>query len=274
MGALFGLLTSLSITSGEFFSRRVTNEAGPIVAAAAVSLVAAMVTFVVAALTDGTIIARDMALGACAGVCVGLGMTTYLQGLRVSSSAVIGPVVASLSSLIPFGYAAVTTDAPPWLGYVGAFTAVGGLVLVTVGGAAASNVAAGLRLGLISGAGYGTGTSILINVTEEAGRWPLVSLRGMAFVAIVTFAVARRRPLLPPRAFASRSVAAGLFSGSSSVMLLAGLAANPAAASVTASLFPATSVAAGRLFFGDSVSRIQLVGLFVVIAGTIAIVLA
>lgn len=59
-----------------------------------------------------------------------------------------------------------------------------------------------------------------------------------------------------------------------SVFLLAGLAVNPAATSVTATVYPATSVAAGRAFFGDSVSRVQIVGLVVVIVGTIAIVLA
>ena len=172
MGALFGLLTSFSITSGEFFSRRVTNEVGPIVATSVVSLVAAITTLVVAIVSDGALIGEDMLLGAASGVCFGVGMATYLQGLRVSSSAVVGPVVASLSALIPFFYAAVTAEAPAWLGYVGAGTAVTGLVLVTVGGAAASNVAGGLRFGLISGTGYGVGTSFLINVSEEAGRWP------------------------------------------------------------------------------------------------------
>ena len=33
MGALFGLIAALTIAAGDFFSRRVTNEIGPIVAA-------------------------------------------------------------------------------------------------------------------------------------------------------------------------------------------------------------------------------------------------
>ena len=108
MGALLGLLTSFSITSTEIFSRRITNEIGPIVATSIVSLVAAVTTVVVALVTDGTIIARDMVLGGLSGICFGIGMATYFEGLRVSSSAVMGPTVASLSALIPFGWAAVT----------------------------------------------------------------------------------------------------------------------------------------------------------------------
>mgnify|MGYP001309782469 CR=1 FL=1 len=57
-------------------------------------------------------------------------------------------------------------------------------------------------------------------------------------------------------------------------LLLAGFTFNAAATSVTASLFPATSVAAGRLFFGDAVNRAQVTGLVIVIIGTITIVIA
>ncbi len=274
MGALFGLLASLSITSMEFFSRRITNEVGPIVAAAGASLVAAFATIAIAAIDGGDLIGQDLLLGAGSGLGFGLGLSTYLQGLRISSSAVIGPTVASLSALIPFGYAAITGDAPPALGYLGAGLAVAGLILVTMGGSEASNVRGGLPVGIVSGMGYGFGTLLLINVTEESGSWPIASQRTAAFVAIAAFAVIRRRPVLPPARFAPQAGAAGVIAAMASVFLLAGLAVNPAATSVTATVYPATSVAAGRAFFGDSVSRVQIVGLVVVIVGTIAIVLA
>ncbi|MEM9464782.1 MAG: EamA family transporter [Actinomycetota bacterium] len=274
MGALFGLLASLAITSMEFFSRRITNEVGPIVAAAAASLIAAIVTFGVAAIDGGDLIGRDLLLGAGSGIGFGLGLSTYLHGLRISSSAVIGPTVASLSALIPFGYAAVTGDAPPALGYLGAALAVAGLILVTVGGSEASNVRGGLPVGIVSGMGYGVGTLLLINVSEDSGSWSIASQRVAAFAAIATFALIRRRPVFPPVRFARHATAAGVIAAMSSVFLLAGLAINPAATSVTATVYPATSVAAGRAFFGDAVTRLQVGGLVVVILGTIAIVLA
>ena len=274
MGALFGLLASLSITSMEFFSRKITNEVGPIVAAAAGSLIAAVITVGIALVGGGDLIGRDLLLGAGSGLGFGLGLSTYLHGLRISSSAVIGPTVASLSALIPFGYAAISDDAPPVLGYLGAALAVVGLILVTVGGSAASNVAGGLPVGIISGLGYGIGTLLLINVTEESGSWPIASQRTAAFAAIAIFALIRRRPVLPPIRFAGHAGAAGVIAAMASLFLLAGLTINPAATSVTAAVYPATSVAAGRTFFGDAVTRVQVLGLVVVILGTIAIVLA
>ena len=274
MGALFGLLASFSITGMEFFSRKITNEVGPIVAAAAASFVAALATLAIAIVDTGEILTRDLLLGAGSGLGFGLGLCTYLQGLRISSSAVIGPTVASLSAVIPFLYAALTDQAPPVLGYVGAGLAIVGLILVTVGGSEASNVAGGLPVGIVSGIGYGVGTTLLISVDEASGSWPIATQRGAAFVAIATFAILRRRPVFPPRRFAGHATIAGLIAALASVFLLAGLAISPAATSVTATVYPATSVAAGRAFFGDAVARVQIVGLVVVIAGTIALVLA
>lgn len=274
MGAVFGLVASLCISSMEFFSRRISNEVGPIVAAASASAVAALATILIAVVDVGDLISRDLLLGAGSGLGFGLGLAMYLTGLRISSSAVIGPTVASLSALIPFTYSAITQEAPPVIGYVGAGFAVAGLVMVTVGGSAASNVAGGLPIGLVSGCGYGVGTILLINVTEESGSWPIASQRVASFAAIAAFALIRRRPVFPPRRFAPHATAAGVVAACSSAALLTGLALNPAATSVTASVYPATSVALGSAIFGDSVTRAQVLGLVTVIAGTIIIVLA
>jgi len=272
MGALFGLLAALSISTTEFFGRRVTNEVGPIVAASSTSLLAAVTALAIAAVTDGSAIGRDLLLGGASGLGFGVGMSTYLQGVRVSSSAVVGPVSAALTALIPFTYAAVIAEAPSALGYVGAALAIIGLMFVTIGGSAATNVAGGLPFGTMSGLGYGLGTLVLINVSDEAGSWPVVTQRLVAFAAVAAFALARKRPILPPRQYAPPALGAGLFAGLSSVLALIGLSANAAAASVTITLFPAGSVLIGRILFRDAVTRAQVIGLAIVITGTVAIV--
>ena len=107
----------------------------------------------------------------------------------------------------------------------------------------------------MSGLGYGIGTAFLVDVTDDAGVWPVSSQRCMAFITIILWAMLRKRPLLPPVQFAPQSTAAGLFGGLNAALLLANTF-NAAATSVTASLFPATGVAAG-LFFGDAVGRVR-----------------
>ena len=274
MGALLGLIAAVCITLTEFFSRRVSDEIGPLASAAAASITAAATVIPIALVVGGDPTGQDLVLGACSGVGFGIGIAAYLQGVRISSSAVIGPTVAALATLIPFLYAAVVEDVPPALAWIGAATVVVGLLFVTIGGDVASNVRGGLPIGIVSGLGYGIGTAFLVDVTDDAGAWPVASQRGMAFVTIIIWALIRRRPLLPPMRFAPQSTAAGLFGGISTALVLAGFTFNAPATSVTASLFPATSVAAGRLFFGDAVNRAQVIGLAIVILGTIAIVVA
>ncbi len=274
MGALFGLLASLSITTTEFCGRRIANEIGPVVAASVTSFLATFTALAVALTTQGDPLLGDLGLGALSGIGFGLGISTYLQGVRVSTSAAVSPSSAALTVLIPFSYAAVATTLPPPWSFVGAAGAVVGLVLVAEGGSAAANAAAGLRMGLISGVGYGVGTVLLIETSEAAGQWPIVAQRAAAFSTIAGYALLRRRPLLPPLRFARNAAVAGLAAGMSSVFLLWGLEANAAAASVTASLYPASSVLVGRSFFADSVTRTQLLGLVVVIASAIVIVLS
>lgn len=274
MGALLGLIAAVCITLTEFFSRRVSDEIGALASAAAASLAAAATIVPLALFVGGDPTGQDLVLGACSGVGFGIGIAAYLLGVRVSSSAVIGPTVAALATLIPFLYAAVVEDLPPIFAWLGAITVVTGLLFVTMGGDVASNVRGGLPIGIVSGLGYGIGTAFLVDVTDDAGVWPVASQRGMAFITIILWAMLRKRPLLPPMRFAPQSTAAGLFGGLSTALLLAGFTFNAAATSVTASLFPATSVAAGRLFFGDAVSRAQVIGLVIVIIGTITIVIA
>ncbi|MCP4959106.1 MAG: DMT family transporter [Actinomycetia bacterium] len=273
MGALLGLFAAFAVSSSELFGRRVVNQAGPIVAASTASLVASIVALAISVGGGEAPLLRDLVVGGLSGVGFGLGMASYLQGLRESTSAVVGPVVASLVVLIPFSYSALIEDLPGVLSLLGAAASLLGLVFVTVGGLGVGNVAFGLRWGLISGLAFGVGTAVFIESSGDSGWWPVVSQRAVAFTAIAVFAVASSRPLVPQRSVAGQAVAAGVFAAFSSILLLAGLNLDPAAASVTSALYPASSVVIGRVIFRDSVTRWQIVGLIIVVGGTIAIVL-
>ena len=272
MGALFGLLTSLSVTTSEMFGRQVSNQDGPVVAAASASFFATLTGLVVALVAGGDPTGTDWVLGAGAGVLFGGGMVAYLQGVRIASSAVVSPTVAALTALIPFIYTAIVHDVPSALAVAGALVAVVGLLLVTMGGATADNTRGGLLYGAMSGVGYGGGAVLLIETSNDAGTWPAFALRAVSVLMIVMLAIVRRRPVIPGAGLRAKSAVSGAMSGASSILLLVGLQANPAAAAVTGSLFPATSVAGGRIVFGDSVTATQVVGLITVIAGVVGVV--
>lgn len=272
MGAIFGLLASLSISTAEIFGRRLASAGGPLAAAAIVSALATATTLIVALALGGSPTAADLLLGAASGLGFGLGIAAYLAGVNVSSSAVVAPMTAALTTIIPFGVASIVDEAPGIIGLVGVAAVVAGLVFITTGGAAASNVARGALIGGLSGIGYGVGTALLIGVSDDAGGWPLVPQRAVAFVAIVAWARARGVSLSMPRSHVREAPVMGTLAGASSVFILLGLRADAPTASVTGNLFPATSVLFGRVLFGDSLSRAQVLGLGIVLAGIVAIV--
>jgi drug/metabolite transporter (DMT)-like permease len=223
---------------------------------------------------SGDAIGRELLIGAASGVGLGVGLWCYLGGLAVSSAAVVSPIVATESAVIPFAYAVARgSDASMW-SIVGAMVAIGGLALIAAGGVPASNVADGTRWGLVSGLGYGFGLSIVIETTEASGAWPAATQRIAAFGLLLLLAA--RVPPADRRLGSLRLVGAisGVFAALSTIWYLLGVQADATPAVVTASMFPAASVVVGRFGFGDHVTRRQVVGLAVVLLGVAAVVAA
>lgn len=273
MGALFGGLAALSIGLADLFSRQIVNRRGPNVAAMMIQAVATLASLGMVLLIASRFVWRDLAIGALSGVGLAMGLACYLGGLARSSSAVVAPVVATLSAVIPFGYAVARgASSSPWA-ITGAAVAVAGLVMVTAGGEAVANVGAGTRWAVASGLGYGFGLSVVIEATEASGAWPAVGQRAaaMLIMVLVMFRSEARFPLVGVRML---GIAAGVVAALSTVFYLLGVQADPTPAVVTASMFPAVTVAVGRMVFHDSVSRAQLAGLGVVLVGVTAVVAA
>lgn len=272
MGAVFGSLSAICIGVSDLFGRKVVGASSALTAAAIMQIIAAgtswaSVLFVASAFDSG-----DFALGAWSGIGMAVGLACYYEGIARSSSTVVAPLVATLAALIPFVYTIVLGASPSILAIVGASIAIGGLVLVTIGGDSPEHVGAGLRWGLVSGLGYGFGLSVIINVASESGSWPAVSQRVAAFAALVAVARLSKLAVLPPSGVRLSGLGAGIFAGLTTVFYLLGIAIDAPVAVVTGSMFPAASVAVGWLFFRDPVSRLQVVGIAVVLAGVAGVV--
>ncbi len=271
MGALFGTLTSLSIGASDFFARTVVNRRGAIIATLVMQAVGTVASFVILLFLGGEAIAADIFVGFVSGTGMGIGIWGYLSGLRTSSSAIVSPIVATMSAVIPFAYAiARGADASGWA-ITGAVVAISGLVLVSRGGGPIGNVGAGIRWSVFSGFGYGFGLSIIIEASSDSGMWPALSQRlgALLLAAVVVWATHTDLGLLGIR---FHGVAAGIFAALSTVFYLVGVQADAAPAVVTASMFPAVTVLVGRFVFHDVVTRLQALGLVIVLAGVSAVV--
>lgn len=274
VGIIFGALTSLSIGFADLFGRRVVNSRGPIVAGVAMQFVAIITSLVAVALLSSRFVVGDMLIGFASGVGIGIGLWAYFSGISRSSSAVVAPLVATMSAVIPYSYAVLRGASPALLAVIGALLALIGLVVITFGAGRTDAMATGLRWGLISGSGYGFALSIMIEATEASGAWPSVGQRIAAFVLMIVLARRVRLDPFPPVGLRVAAIAAGVLAGLSTIFYLFGVQADATSAVVTASLFPAVSVVVGRLAYGDDVVPRQIAGIAIVLLGVIGVSVA
>lgn len=272
MGALLGTLSAIAIGISDLFGRRAVRAGGALAGAAVVSLFAIVSSAAAVLLLGTSATGTDLVLGAVSGVGLGLGLLLYYGGIVRSSSSVVSPVVAAMSAIIPFGWAIVAGARPSALAYAGAVVTIAGVVGITVGGGGAAHVLVGLRWGLVSGLAYGTGFAVVLETSADAGAWPALWQRIAATAVLGTVAVHRRVAVAPPAGARATAAIGGLLAGLTTVLYLAGARFDPTATVITSSMFPAASVAVGWAFFGDHVTRAQVMAIGVMLAGVAAVV--
>ena len=272
MGALFGVLSSLSVGVSEMFGRRGAKVTGVLAVCVVSQGVAAVAAFAMLLWLPSQPTWPDLGRGAVSGAGFGIGMVAYLGGLMRSSATVIAPMVATMTVVIPFGVAVAGGAEMTGLAALGVGVALVGLLFITAGGRVGSGTLAGLLWGATSGFGYGVGLAALIGTSSAGGSWPAVVQRLVACLLTVVAALVVHSPVVPRGAVRWTALWSGVFGGLASVLYLLGIQADVLPAAVTGAMFPAISVAIGRLVFGDSVRSVQLLGLGLVLAGVAGVV--
>ena len=272
MGALFGALSSLSVGMSEMFGRRGAKVTGVLAVSVVSQGVAAMTALTMLLWLPSRPDWEDLGRGAISGVGFGIGMVAYLGGLMRSSATMIAPMVATMTVVLPFGVAVAGGAEMSGLALLGVGVALVGLLFITAGGRAGSGTRAGLLWGAAAGFGYGVALAVLIGTSSASGSWPAVVQRVVACLLTAVVAVVVHSPVVPRGAVRWTALWSGVFGGLASVLYLLGIQADVLSAAVTGAMFPAVSVAIGRLVFGDSVRPVQALGLGFVLVGVAGVV--
>lgn len=272
MGALLGSLAAITIGFSDILGRRVSDATSPVTAAGVMQLFAGLSSLAAVAFISSELLWGDVVRGAVSGIGMGVGLSCYYGGVERSSSAVVAPLVATLSAVIPYGYTLVTGTSPTTVALVGALVSLAGLLAITLGGTVVGRVHDGLRWGLASGLGYGMGLTVVIDTSSDSGVWPSVSQRVVALALLGGVAVALGAPRSPPPGLRVLTAAAGAVAGLTTVFYIAGVQIDAQPAVVTASMFPAASVLGGWAVYGDEVTRQQVWGIGLVLAGITGVV--
>ncbi|WP_419923216.1 EamA family transporter [Candidatus Poriferisodalis sp.] len=272
MGALFGLLTSVSIGTSDLFGRRVVMRCHVLSAMITFQGTAAIVSLAIVPLVPGSFAGDDFLRGLISGVGLGTGLACYYTSLDRAGSAIAAPIVATLSAVIPFAYTTLSGHDPPLIAIIGAAVAFGGLGLVTAGGTRGNNVAVGTAWALMSGLAYGVGLGVLVDLSESSGAWPGVGQRLSSVAGIAVLVAIRRLPALPPPEVMGYAVLTGVASAGATILYIVGIWFDPPATVVGASMFPVMSVLVGRVAFNDPINMRQAIGIAAAVIGVTAVV--
>ncbi|MDP7066741.1 MAG: DMT family transporter [Acidimicrobiales bacterium] len=272
IGALLGLFAAFLIGLSDLFGRRITPLSSAVTTALTLQLFAAISVILGLLLWPGEFQGSALLLGASSGVGFAAGLCCYYLGLTRSSSALVAPIAAVLSVLIPFAWALARRFDVSALAVIGVLVAILGLTLVTRKPQAHESNRSGLKWGVFSGLGYGFGQAFLLDIESVAGPIAIASQRVIAYLVMVPVAFAAGSQTFPPRGTRVNGIWAGVFAGGASVALFQGLRYDPLAAVTAVAIFPIFTICVGRVFYGDSVTRGQAVGILFAILGTIAVI--
>jgi drug/metabolite transporter (DMT)-like permease len=295
MAVVLGLLVALTYGSGDFFGGIAAARTRPtsvVFGSFAISGACLIVVTAGWALVGGlpSPDGNDVWLGVAAG-CVGpVAVGLLYRGLAIGRMSVVAPITAVVAAVVPFGWGLSQGERPSTTALVGVAVALVAVALIsgapthpddltTQGGTSPALLATAVA----SGFGFGVIFILFGSVGDGAGLWPILWARATAVTALVVVLVGwhrsrggAARPWLVPNAGSWGPVAgAGVLDVTANALYLAGTQRGLLSlVAVLSSLYPAATVVLARVFLGERLHRVQVVGLALAAAGVAAIAAA
>ena len=251
---------------GGVFSRRL-----PLAAVTVVSQSAGFAVLIVwLAGTGFALDGRAFGLGCLAGVGGAIGLAAFYRALAVGTMSIVSPVTAC-GALVPFTLALATGESPSGLVIGGAVVALAGAVLASAEEHRAGD--AGRRRGALLAIVAAIAIGLFVYFLGLAGRdgetlSTLVGARVGSLTLLLAAAGATRSSLRVDRASLPAVAAVGVLDTTANCLfVLASARGYLSIVSVLGSLYPVVTVLAAQLLLGERVSRIQLGGVALALAG-------
>jgi drug/metabolite transporter (DMT)-like permease len=222
----------------------------------------------------GSLDGRSLALGLVAGAGGGLGLAAFYRALALGTMSIVSPVVAC-GAVVPFTISLATGERPSAVSLAGAVVALAGAVLASVeeSRAPARERAQAVALAVVAAGALGIFTYFLgLGSREGSALSTLLGARVGSLFCLLLLALLRGatlrlgyRGLVPVAAVGLVDVGANaLFAVASGHGLLS-------LVSVLGSLYPVTTVLLAHVLLAERLTRIQLAGVGIALAGVAAL---
>jgi drug/metabolite transporter (DMT)-like permease len=263
---IFGLAASLFWGSGDFsggLASRRANTSSVVLAAYAVGFVLLVALALI--WQEPFPAPSDLLWGALAGVAGVLGLLSFYSALSTGKMGIAAPVSAVLTAMLPVLFSAFTAGLPTLLqlgGFVLALLAIGLISRPE----RTTGRPKGIGLALLAGCGFGCFFILISRVNPATTFWPLAAARFTSVLVLFIMMRLRRQQILPGKTVAPLVALAGILDAiGNAFFVLAAHSGRLDVAAILSSLYPAATVLLAALVLRERVTRIQGIGILLVL---------
>jgi drug/metabolite transporter (DMT)-like permease len=263
---LFALLSALVWGSGDFVGGAATRRSHQfqVLGLSAFSGIVLLIAF--ALMRERVPSAASIGWAGAGGVAAAIGIASLYRGLAVAGAAIVAPVAAVVTAIIPALFTAFAVSPPDVMQLFGFVAAIVGVWLVTRTQTQERISRANFSLGLTAGAGFGTFLILIAHVESDLVFGPLVVARAVMLVAALVMMVMRGVPLPSPTSNHTALFAGALDAGGNMFFVLARQHTRLDVAAVLSSLYPVATVILARIVWNEQVTTSQWAGVVVCLA--------
>ncbi|WP_432979134.1 EamA family transporter [Dactylosporangium sp. CA-233914] len=264
-GIILAALSGLVWGVGDFAGGKASQRADSLLVvvlskAASLPLLGLYLLLIPGAATTGA-----LGWGAAAGLLGVLGMVVFYRALAGGAMAIVAPVSAVTTALLPVAFGLATGERPGALALTGAACAIAAIGLVSAAGGSGAPVTGRLiGLALLSGVAFGLFFTCLSRTGDGAGLWPIAGAQVAAVALGTPLLIRRLRAGAPRPAGASRSwllAAAVLDMSANALYVLAVTRGDLSIIAPISALYPVSTVLLAMVVDRERMRPAQLAGL-------------
>lgn len=263
IAVLLALCSAATYGISDFIGGVLAGRLSPWTVAFCGQLGGSVVVIVAALLGDGELSWAAVAWGALGGLGNGLGGVFLYRGLAAGRMGVVAPVSGVGAAVLPAIVGLASGERPAGLVWVGLVLALPAIYLVArTPVEAGQSAAAGVRDGVLAGAGFGLTFVAVAHSPAHAGLWSLAVNLVTALPVIAVGATVARARWWPSTRLAAVAPTVGLLSAAAFALFLE--ASRHGLLTVTAvitSLYPASTILLASLVLRERIHRGQALGL-------------
>lgn len=273
MFLFFAIVSALFYGLGDFSGGYAASKSkvfSVLVVSQAFGLVTAAIALMV--MCSGLPGRADLVWGLIGGLAGAFGIVMLYRGIARGVVAIVSPVAALLSSVLPLGVGLFLGEQPGMLALVGIGLCVPAIILLSAGSARTGNdrqrIGSSLLHGLVAGLGFGLFYVALSRPGVHSGFWPLVAARTASISMALVVMLFKREPLALGKGGLIPAIFAGILDMVANIFFV--LASSSGMLSIVAiivSLYPVPTVLMARLVFKERITPVRGLGLALSLAG-------